>query len=147
MSDRKEIQNMLDLYRTAVYDKDVDSFIALYDDEVTVFDMWGRWVYRGIDDWRNMATEWFGSLGGDLSSPEFHDVQITAGEGMAAAHAFLTYKGLSAEGKELRSMDNRITWVLHKSHEGAWKIVHEHSSAPADFETRQGRPAPVTSAG
>ena len=39
------------------------------------------------------------------------------------------------EGKELRSMDNRITWVLRKNSEGAWKIVHEHTSAPVDFET------------
>lgn len=135
MSDLQDIKDMLDQYRTAVYDKNVDSFVALYDDEVTVFDMWGRWVYRGIADWRNMATEWFGSLGGDLSSPEFHDVQIITGEGMAAAHAFLTYKGLSAEGKEQRSMDNRITWVLRKDQGGAWKVIHEHSSAPADFET------------
>ena len=43
--------------------------------------------------------------------------------------------GLSADGKELRSMDNRITWVLRRSVDGAWKIVHEHSSAPVDFDT------------
>jgi len=135
MSDRKAIEDMLEQYRTAVYDKDVDAFVALYDDEVTVFDMWGRWAYSGIAEWREMATEWFTSLGGELSSPEFHAVNITPGDGMAVAHAFITYRGLSAEGKELRAMDNRITWVLRKNGDGAWKIVHEHSSAPADFET------------
>ena len=31
-------------------------------------------------------------------------------------------------------MQNRLTWVL-KQKDGAWKIVHEHTSAPVDFET------------
>ena len=135
MSDRKQIEDMIDRYRTAVYDKDVDAFIGLYADEARVFDLWGRWLYRGSAEWRKPAEEWFSSLGDDLSSPEFHDVQIDAGDSVAAMHAFITYRGLSAEGKHLRSMDNRITWVLRKDGEGAWKIVHEHTSAPVDFDT------------
>jgi uncharacterized protein (TIGR02246 family) len=135
VSDNQDIRDMLDGYRTAVYDKDVDAFVSLYDEEVMVFDMWGRWVFRGLADWRAMATDWFSSLGTELSSPEFHDVRITAGDTVAAVHAFLTFRGLSDAGKELRAMDNRITWVLRKNSDGAWKIVHEHSSAPADFET------------
>jgi ketosteroid isomerase-like protein len=31
-------------------------------------------------------------------------------------------------------MNNRLTWVLRKDTEGAWKIGHEHTSAPADDE-------------
>ena len=82
-----------------------------------------------------IAQEWFGSLETERSSPEFHDVQYEIGDGVAAVHAFITSKGLSADGKELRSMDNRITWVLRKNRDGAWKIIHEHTSAPTDFET------------
>ena len=41
---------------------------------------------------------------------------------------------LSAEGRELRAMHNRLTWAL-KQENGAWKIVHEHISAPVDFKT------------
>ena len=135
MSDRKQIEDVLDRYRTAVYDKDVESFIALYDDDTRVFDLWGKWLYRGSAEWRKPAEEWFTSLGDDLSSPEFHDVEIEIGEGLAAVHAFVTYRGLSADGKELRSMDNRITWIVRKNAGGDWKIVHEHTSAPADFDT------------
>ena len=135
MTDDKEIEAILDRYRTAVYAKDVDAFIELYDEDARVFDLWGRWLYSGSAEWRKPAAEWFGSLGTERSSPEFHDVQIAIGDGVAAVHAFITYKGLSADGKELRSMDNRITWVLRKNHAGAWKIIHEHTSAPADFET------------
>ena len=135
MTEEKEIQAVLDRYRTAVYSKDVDAFIGLYDEDARVFDLWGRWLYRGSAEWRKTAEEWFGSLGADRSSPEFHDVQIEVGDGLAGVHAFVTYKGLSADGKELRSMDNRITWVLRKNRDGAWKVIHEHTSAPADFET------------
>jgi uncharacterized protein (TIGR02246 family) len=135
MTDRNEIEAILDRYRTAVYTKDVDEFIGLYAEDTRVFDLWGRWLYSGSAEWRKPAAEWFGSLGTERSSPEFHDVQIEVGDGVAAVHAFITYKGLSADGKELRSMDNRITWVLRRSADGAWKIVHEHSSAPVDFDT------------
>ncbi len=31
-------------------------------------------------------------------------------------------------------MNNRLTWALHRTPDG-WKIVHEHTSAPAAFET------------
>jgi hypothetical protein len=29
-------------------------------------------------------------------------------------HAFVTFKGLSAEGTELRAMNNRLTWALER---------------------------------
>ena len=135
MTDRELIEQMLKVYADAVYTKDVDSYIGLYDEDTRVFDLWGRWLYSGSAEWRKPAQEWFGSLGTDRSSPEFHDVQIEVGDGVAAMHAFITYKGLSGEGKELRSMDNRITWVLRKNRDGAWKVIHEHTSAPADFES------------
>jgi ketosteroid isomerase-like protein len=31
-------------------------------------------------------------------------------------------------------MNNRLTWVLRKDADGTWKIVHEHTSAPAGDE-------------
>jgi ketosteroid isomerase-like protein len=54
---------------------------------------------------------------------------------LAVAHALVTFRGLSAEGDELRAMNNRLTWVLERRSGEAWRIVHEHTSAPADFET------------
>ena len=137
MTDRDEIEAIPDRYRTAVYTKDVDAFIGLYDEDTRVFDLWGRWLYRGSTEWRKPAEEWFSSLGTDRSSPEFHEVQTEIGDGVAALHAFITYKAHSADGKELRSIDNRLTWVLRKNRDGTWKIIHEHTSAPADSETHK----------
>jgi uncharacterized protein (TIGR02246 family) len=128
------IEELLNRYRDAVYAKDVDAFVSLFDDGVSVFDMWGRWSYDGADAWRATVTEWFGSLGDERVVVEFSDVRTVAGDDVAAAHAFVTFKGLSADGDELRSMNNRLTWVLRKTN-GVWKVVHEHTSAPIDFET------------
>lgn len=126
---------MLQTYAESVRAKDVDRFVALYDDDVRVFDMWGHWSYDGAAAWRQMVTEWFGSLESEQVAVEFEDVQTVVGDDIAVADAYVTYKGLSAEGEELRAMNNRLTWALRKQPDGAWKVVHEHSSAPVDFET------------
>lgn len=135
MTDRETIEQLFDRYREAVHAKDVDAFASLFDDDVHVFDMWGRWSYDGLDEWRKMAAEWFGSLGSDTAVVEFDDVQTIVGDGVAAAHAFVTFKGVSADGVESRSMNNRLTWTLRKTDDGEWKVIHEHTSAPIDFET------------
>ena len=116
-------------YTAAVRAKDVDAFVALFADDVRVFDMWGRWTYDGLDAWRDMAEEWFGSLGDEQVAVEFDDVEAFVAGDTAVASAILTFRGLSAAGEELRSMQNRLTWALRRSGDG-WKIVHEHTSAP-----------------
>jgi uncharacterized protein (TIGR02246 family) len=125
------MNEMLDAYAAAVRAKDVDAFLALYADDVRTFDLWDRWSYDGPDALRAMVTEWFGSLGSDVVAVEFDEVRTQAGDDVAAISAFTTYRGLSAEGEELRSMNNRLTWVLRRDADGTWKIVHEHTSAPA----------------
>jgi ketosteroid isomerase-like protein len=77
------VEELLQEYAESVRAKDVDRFVALYSDDVRVFDMWGRWSYDGAVAWREMAVE----------------------------------------------------WALRKRPDGAWKVVHEHSSGPVDFET------------
>jgi uncharacterized protein (TIGR02246 family) len=124
----------LEAYQAAVFAKDVDAFVALYDQDVCVFDLWGEWSYNGVEAWRALVNDWFGSLGAERVVVDMDGVQTMVAQDVAVAHAFVTYKGVSAEGEELRVMQNRLTWAL-KQTEGAWKIVHEHSSAPVDAET------------
>jgi uncharacterized protein (TIGR02246 family) len=130
----KTILQVLDAYKAAVNAKDVDTFVSLYDQDVVVFDMWGEWSYKGVVAWRRMVTDWFGSLGSEQVIVELNNAQVITEHSIAIAHAFVTFKGISAEGEALRVMQNRFTWLL-KNREGVWKILHEHSSAPIDFET------------
>jgi len=127
-------QQVIDAYIAAVYAKDVEAFVDLYDDQVSVFDMWGEWTYQGAEAWRGMVTGWFGSLGSERVQVEMQDVQTVLTDQLALIHATVTYSGLSAEGVQLRSMQNRLTLVCQPKN-GGWKIIHEHSSAPADLTT------------
>lgn len=46
-----------------------------------------------------------------------------------------TYDGLTAWRNEaLRYLENRLTWVAKKK-AGVWKIIHQHTSGPVDFES------------
>ena len=134
------IDEVLAGYATAVSAADVDAFVALYDDDVRVFDTWGRWSYDGLDEWRAMVGEWFASLGDERATVELGEVGTVVGDGVIVVHAVATFRGFSAAGEELRSVDNRLTWVLRQTPGGAWKIVHEHTSVPIDLETS--RPVP-----
>ncbi|MEO8432497.1 MAG: SgcJ/EcaC family oxidoreductase [Acidobacteriota bacterium] len=128
------IARVMDGYTAAVLAKDVEAFVSLYDPGVRVFDLWGRWSYDGIEAWREMAAGWLGSLGDSRVAVEWENVQTTVRNEVAVAHAFVTYRHLSAGGEERHAMRNRLTWVLRPV-DGDWKIVHEHTSAPVDLET------------
>ncbi|KRD38991.1 hypothetical protein ASE35_01045 [Lysobacter sp. Root916] len=127
-------QQVLNAYQAAVRAKDVEAFLAIYSDDLQVFDMWGAWSLRGIDAWRRMATEWFASLGSDYVVVEAEEVASSADAGLAVGHALLRYTAYSADGRRLRSLDNRITVAMRRAGE-TWRIFHEHTSAPIGHET------------
>ena len=126
------MEQILEAYAAAVRAKDADAFIDLYADDVRNFDLWNEWSYDGKDELRGMVSEWFGSLGDDEEVlVEWDDVRAQTGEDVAGLSAFLTYSAVSPTGEKLRSMNNRLTWVLRRNADGAWQIAHEHTSAPA----------------
>jgi uncharacterized protein (TIGR02246 family) len=127
-------EDMTEAYAAAVRAKDVEAFLALYADDVRNFDLWSVWSYDGKDALRAMVEEWFGSP--DTAAQvavEFDEVRTEVGDKVAAVSAFTTFRGLNADGVEERSMNNRLTWILRRDGDG-WKIVHEHTSAPAGDE-------------
>ena len=130
----KQVQKVFGGYKTAVFEKDVEAFLSHYAEDIHIFDMWGKWSYEGIQAWRGMVTGWFGSLGDEKVVVDFDDVQINGTDDIAVAHAYVTFKALSADGQELRSMNNRLTLALKRTSNG-WKVFHEHSSAPIDGDT------------
>jgi len=131
------VHEALARYSAAAYDKNVDAFVSLYADDVHVFDMWNSWELRGIGAWRDMAAGWFSSLGDERVVVSASDVVSTVTGELALGHATLTYTAVSADGRELRSLDNRITLALRRV-ANAWKIFHEHTSGPIDHKTMRG---------
>jgi ketosteroid isomerase-like protein len=129
----KDVARVLATYESAVLKKDVKTFMHLYDPSVRVFDAWGVWSYEGHEAWQRAVEAWFNSLGAEQVKVTFEDVQHWVGKEVSSVCAIVTYAGLSAGGEHLRSMQNRITWVLRTSGHVA-RIVHEHTSAPIGFE-------------
>jgi len=120
-------------YATAVWERDVRRFIGLYDERAHVFDAWGVWQYEGAQQWQRAVEGWFSSLGTERVRVTFEDTRSVGTTALAFASATVTYAGVSAEGKDLRSMQNRISWGL-RSTGHVLRIVHEHTSAPVGFE-------------
>jgi len=130
----KEIELLFETYKNAVFQKDVAAYASIFDDEVRIFDMWIDWSSDGLAAWREMAKEWFGSLGSERVVVAFEEIRIQAGAELAAATAFVRFAAISEQGEELRHLENRLTWVVCKKEQG-WKITHQHTSGPIDFET------------
>ena len=134
MSDlEKQIHRVIGSYEAAVFAKDVEAFMRLYHPTVRVFDAWGVWLYEDAPSWRRAVEGWFTSLGSERVKVSFSEVQTTAEQSLATVSAVVTYAAESAQGEPLRSMQNRITWVLRETGH-VFRIVHEHTSAPIGFE-------------
>lgn len=120
-------------YASAALRRDADSFVRLYDPAVRVFDAWGVWEYQGAELWRRSVEGWFTSLGTERVKVTFSETESHGSLALAITTAIVTYSGVSAQGEELRSLQNRITWGLRTTGH-VLRIVHEHTSAPIGFE-------------
>jgi ketosteroid isomerase-like protein len=129
----KHVLRALDTYKSAVLAKNAETFMHLYDPEIRVFDTWGTWSYDGAAAWSVAIERWFFSLGAESVRVTFEDVKIAGHRDFASMSAIVTYAAFSAQGQELRAMQNRITWVL-KASGHVLRVIHEHTSAPVAFE-------------
>ena len=129
----KAFEHILAAYAAAVQAKDAAAFAALYSDDVHVFDVWEQQSLRGIASWRNMAEQWFLSLGEDRVQVSAQDVESSESMELAIGHALLTYTALSPDGRPLRSLSNRVSMGLRRER-GQWKVFHEHSSLPGQAD-------------
>ncbi len=130
----RSLAALFDTFKAAVFGKDLETFCSLYDDNVRIFDMWQQWSYEGLPAWREMAKGWLSSLGTDSDVVTFDDIQIRENDELAVATAIIRFTAVSAEGSELRYLEERLTWVAEKK-KGAWKIVHQHTSTPIDLNS------------
>jgi ketosteroid isomerase-like protein len=129
-----DLTSLFETYKNAVFQKDIAAFTSIYDENVLVFDMWGQWTYEGLPAWTAMAKDWFASLGTNRDAVDFGDIQVQASGELATATATVKFTAISDTGKELRFLQNRLTWIVQKKGNG-WKIIHQHTSTPIDVET------------
>ena len=121
-------------FSDAVYRKDVEAYLELYDQTVVVYDMWQEWSYDGLAAWRQMVEGWFSGLGSDRDVVTFRDKHVEIAGDMGFVTAIVRFAAVSETGEELRFLENRLTWVIRRFGV-SWTIVHQHTSGPIDFNT------------
>ncbi|TDL32819.1 DUF4440 domain-containing protein [Jeotgalibacillus sp. S-D1] len=134
------VQDVLENYKSAVYEKDVEKFLSAYAADVHIYDCWGNWECKGISSWRDNVIEWFDGLSEDgyVLKVAFNDVTIEENNNLAFVHCAVTFAAYKGEHEEKhRQMTNRFTFGLKNTNE-SWLIVHEHSSLPVDMQTGKG---------
>jgi ketosteroid isomerase-like protein len=124
---------VIESYRRAVFDRDVEALTRLYDPDARVFDAWNVWSYEGADAWRACLHGWLSTLGDDRVRVTAEDVQVRGAPPLLVASAVFRYAAIDPDDRELRAMQNRLTWALRFDGD-AWKIVHEHTSMPVGHE-------------
>lgn len=129
----KAISPILEKYKSAIYAKDAAALMRLYDAKVRVFDTWGIWSYEGAVSRQRAVEAWFTSLGTERVKVSFEDVQCMGTSDCAIVSAVATYAAISAQGEQLRAMQNRLSWGL-KTSGHVLRIVHEHTSVPVGFD-------------
>ena len=71
------IQQVFDAYKAADFAKDVDTFVALYHEDVCVFDMWGMWSYNGIEARCGSYSRTHGSMSSLIQSALARDCSLS----------------------------------------------------------------------
>ena len=134
------VQDVLENYKTSIFERDVEKFLGSYSKEIHLYDCWGKWECNGLSEWRESVESWFQELseeGVDLKVT-FSDISIEECESVAFAKCTITFAAYAQSSSEkLRQITNRFTFGLCKVNE-SWQIVHEHSSLPIDSATGKG---------
>ncbi len=129
----KTPQDFFTIYKQSAWNKDVESMIGLYDDNVVIFDMWKQGYQTGLTEWSAAIKDWLGSLGEEKVNVIFEMIEINDSENIGFASALITYQAISNGNTILRSMRNRITVVFFKN-KNVWKVRHQHTSSPINSE-------------
>lgn len=121
---RELIERRADAFRA----KDVEGVFACQSEDIVQFILAPPLKCAGRTTFdRESMEEWFASFQGPLGY-EVRELEITATDEIAFAHSLNHLTGTGTDGKESK-LWFRDT-LCFRQIEGAWKIIHEHSSVP-----------------
>jgi ketosteroid isomerase-like protein len=129
----KTIQEFFTIYKQSAWQKDSESMINLYDDDIVIYDMWNHGYQTGLTEWSVVIKNWLGSLGHEDVKVTFDMIHVHEADNVGFGSALITYQAISPDTTILRSMKNRITLGFIKVGD-RWKVVHQHTSAPINSD-------------
>ncbi|MEG3310921.1 YybH family protein [Streptococcus sp. SS-4456] len=118
------IEKVLELYKQAVLEKDLDLMLSLYCDDVLIYDVAGQWSLSGKKDLADMVTFGFQEIATDRVAVEFSNLAIHESPTCAFAYFDARFSKIGFE----QSVTDRFTLGL--IYDQGWKIKHQHASHP-----------------
>jgi uncharacterized protein (TIGR02246 family) len=126
--DEEQIRTLIERWAEAVHSGDMDTVLADHSDDIVMFDVPPPYEgVRGIDAYRETWPPFFERQARGASF-EIVDLTVTAGVGVAYAHALLRC-GTRQELADDPENRLRLTLGLRKE-DGRWVVAHEHHSFP-----------------
>lgn len=134
-----KVQDIIENYKSAVDEQDVEKFISAYATNIHVYDCWADWECNGISNLKESTNGWFNGLKeeGVQLKVEFNELVVEENAGLAFIHSNVSFIAYNGSGENLRQITNRFTFGLKKAND-SWEIVHQHSSLPISMETGKG---------
>ena len=127
-----EIRDALEDWARAVRARDVDRIFTHYAPDIVAFDAIAQLQFKGADAYRKHWEACMTMCTGPMIF-ELHELRVAAGAELAFVHALNRCGGTGPDGREMSGW-MRMTTCLRKQH-GAWRVVHEHFSAPFDVQS------------
>ena len=125
------IRQRLQAWAKALSTKDIDGAMSLYAPDIVSFDITPPLRYAGADNKRRAWLKVFAAYAGRFSY-EVHDPSVTTQGEVAFVHSLNHVTGTLANG---HTTDMWVRWTAClRRIDGAWLIVHDHVSVPADLE-------------
>jgi ketosteroid isomerase-like protein len=124
--DEAAICALIEDLNQAHHDKDAAAIVAPYAPDAVVCDLAPPLSHRGVD--LKAKQGWLDGWEGPIER-ETRDLIITVTGDFAFSHSFLRMSGTPKAAGRPISFWMRATVCLRKT-DGAWKIVHEHTSVP-----------------
>jgi ketosteroid isomerase-like protein len=114
----------------AIGARDIDRLVSLYAPSIVSFDIGPPLRYAGVDDKRRAWQAVFAAYTGPIAY-EVRDLDVTTQGELAFVHSLNHVKGTLADG---HTTDLWLRWTAcFQRIDGAWLIVHDHVSVPADL--------------
>lgn len=129
-----EVRQLIGHWEAAFQAKDLDGVMSVYvpGTELVAFDVVPPLQRLGYDAYRNNYKAFFAQYDGPLVL-EMRNLEVNAGADVAFIHCLERMSGTLKSG-EKSEVWLRVTSGLRKIH-GVWRIVHDHVSAPVNFES------------
>ena len=128
------IRQRLQAWAKAVSAKDIDGAMSLYAPDIVSFDITPPLSYTGAANKRQAWLKVFAAYPG-LFSYEVRMLSVTSQGELAFVHSLNHVTGTLANG---HATDMWVRWTAcFRRIEGAWLVVHDHVSVPADLKHGQ----------